>query len=403
MSDVQIQLIQKINSAKKSFLNQEDVDTKARFSCLEEFKKKLNLISNEEFLQLDVASRAMTPEFYFKNIIPALLLVVQRVIKSGQNTVKSVRCHPSGLHAVILNPRVLITEVCEVIVTSLAAGNYLFFHLSAEQERLFVKLHNLLVASGFSGECLSWIVDNNGEVKNFFYQHPAFRLVTIFDVNKEIESQLQVSDLLDRKWQIFRGGKSLAVVLSGADHKSAAKIILNSIRQGQGLLAQNISRVLVVEQEEAALKAELIEQISAVDLSFEFKNPTRSESLKQELTSEKGRSINQGSSICLFENISNCSEFHQIELQAPVCFLQSIRYGFDSIKWIQAIPNCVGVQLFGAEEKVLKISEKISATYLWKNSWIESQDFWLLGSPGSFAGHLDPNWNGSFYSNWTKF
>ena len=390
------ELIQSLQGAKKELQRPERLSLEERARSCE--KIALDLSSGEIRL-MDINADLFSRVFYDEQIQqPGAQAFSQAAQELG--TGSSAQNFPLGVMSLQVSSPFFFRLACERIAPALAAGNTLLWSVSESQKKLALEIEKLVHQSGFPSACLQ-ILDRSPEADSFLAQHPGIRAVNIFDSSLEA-STLGGPTWSEKKYQIHRGGKSTALVLADADLDQAVSGILRAVQEGQGSSSWNISRVIVIDSVEEAFTEKLRTALSHLTLQLAETTKERKNFWVQKFQSQQARLINAESPLGFLENVSNCSEEHQIELGAPVVFVMSVKYPVDMQKWVNNLPNALGVQIWGSEEKSLKLASKLEAGRIWLNGWLEKDENLFFGVKSSVFGNLNPQVFGGAYSETRK-
>ncbi|MFN7728777.1 MAG: aldehyde dehydrogenase family protein [Bdellovibrio sp.] len=391
------EFLQKLQVGKK-YLVQNELPTDAQ---RREWLSNLALKFSEsavEFYAKDPAACVYSREFYQTTLISKAAETLDRTVRLMDEDSESSKRRASGLHTVLVSHRTPLPAMIEVFGASLAAGNAVFCCHQRTQADLMRLIEQMVLLAGFPQGSFQAMNDDQYEALPLFLGHPGVRLITVLGTDETIEKALAGVSWLDKKWQVFRSGKTSALVLADADLEEAADGIIKAVSEGQGTLSWNVSRVIVLEAIESEFKKILQNKLLAQRMQVTDSAQQKKSALLRALTSEQARDLAEGAPVTALENVSNCSEYHQLELETPVLFLISIKYAFDAAKWINNLPNALGLQVWGSDEKIDKLLPKLETAQVFRRSWIGALETWNQGLKSSFAGTLDPRWNGFFYS-----
>jgi acyl-CoA reductase-like NAD-dependent aldehyde dehydrogenase len=396
------EFLQKLQLAKK-YLVQNELPTDAqRGEWLSNLAARL-AESSSEFYAKDPAACVYSREFYQSTLVAKSAETLNRTVHLMAEELGQSQRRASGLHTVLVKHRTPLPAMIEVFGASLAAGNAVFCRYQHSQADLMTLIEQLVLQAGFPQGSFQAMADDQQEALTLFVGHPGVRLISVLGTDEPIEKALAAASWLDKKWQIFRSGKTSALVLADADLEEAADGIIQAVAEGQGTLAWNVSRVIVVEAIEPEFKKILQNKLLSQRMQVTDSAQQKKNALLKALTSEQARDLAEGAPVTALENVSNCSEYHQLELETPVLFLISIKYAFDAAKWINNLPNALGLQVWGSDEKIDKLLPKLETAQVFRRSWIGALEIWNQGLKLSFAGTSDPRWNGCFYSDRTNF
>lgn len=394
--------LQKLQLGKKDLLQNDPPSEAQRSERLLVWAGALKDAADDLFL-LDPAACVFSRDFYQNTWLLLASAAIERTVKAMAASSESSLRRASGLHAVVLGAQSPLPSMLEVLAASFAAGNSVLIRAWPEQGPFLNKLRDLLMSSGFSPAAFQFVTDGDNETLPLFLGHPGVRLVSVLGTDEATEKALAQVPWMDKKWQIFRSGKTSAVVLADADLEAAADGIVRAALEGQGTLSWNVSRVIVVEAIEAEFKAILKNKLAASTTQLTDSAQKKKNVILRALTSEQARELHEGSPLTVLENVSNCSEYHQLELQSPVLFLIPIKYAFDAAKWINNLPNTLAIQMWGSDEKIDKLLPKLETSQVFRRTWVGALEVWNQGLKSGFAGVPDPRWDGVFYSDRTNF
>lgn len=394
--------LQKLQLGKKDLLQNDPPSEAQRSERLLVWADALKDAADDLFL-LDPAACVFSRDFYQNTWLLLASAAIERTVKAMAASSESSLRRASGLHAVVLGAQSPLPSMLEVLAASFAAGNSVLIRAWPEQGPFLNKLRDLLMSSGFSPAAFQFVTDGDNETLPLFLGHPGVRLVSVLGTDEATEKALAQVPWMDKKWQIFRSGKTSAVVLADADLEAAADGIVRAALEGQGTLSWNVSRVIVVEAIEAEFKAILKNKLAASTTQLTDSAQKKKNVILRTLTSEQARELHEGSPLTVLENVSNCSEYHQLELQSPVLFLIPIKYAFDAAKWINNLPNTLAIQMWGSDEKIDKLLPKLETSQVFRRTWVGALEVWNQGIKSGFAGVPDPRWDGVFYSDRTNF
>ena len=394
--------LQKLQASKKFIQKPEALSVEQRAELLMRLAQDLRK-NSAIWASLDPMSGFFSEGFYLEVVLRGAARQLERVASEVTGTHEGIRA--SGVHSIVLGRQVFLPAFFEILGSSLAAGNAVLCHATSEMETFLsrVRINGSAISPDAEG-CFEFVIDDKGESLALFLGHPGVRAVSVTGrVTDTLARELGAPQAwLEKKWQIFRGGKSTAVVLADADLEKAADGILRAVTEGQGVLPWSISRLIVVESVEEKLREILKNKLTLIKSQADETTRKRQNQLLTSLQSEKARELLPGAPVTILENVSNCSEYHQIELESPVLFWIGVKYAFDAAKWVNNLPNSLGVQFWGSSEKVEKLLPKIETAQVWREGWIENQKVWSQGMKASFAGIADPRWDGYFYSEKTN-
>jgi len=151
--------------------------------------------------------------------------------------------------------------------------------------------------------------------------------------------------LINKICYFVKASKNTFCVLEGAKLEEAASDLIDRIAEGKGLMPFSVSRVLVQQKIESKFKKVLQETL---DTKVNSNSVVNNELLLQmnvpfydlnQFIMEQGHVMIQRSFINILNNISNCSEWHQIPLNQSTAFWMDFKYPFEISKWVNNIPN----------------------------------------------------------------
>lgn len=379
-----------LQGAKKELLKPERMGFEERLAAA----AKVARLLRSNFAELGPADREaalFSSDFYEESLFEASALAFERTdIEMDRDS------FPSGLFSIRIESPFFLRLLCERIAPALMAGNALLVAVNPERKPLAEKIRALVIEAGFPPETLQILADDE-EVGPFLLQHPGIRGASVFD--PQITAQdLGPESWFEKKWQIHRGGKSTALVLADADLDQAVAGILKAVEEGQGTLSWNISRVIVLDSLEKTFLEKLANALAQ-------KQPQLTETVKEsrdrwvaKFKSQQARELVPGHPLAFLINVSNCSEEHQVELQAPIVFVMTVKYPHEMAKWINNLPNALGVQMWGSDEKIEKLAPKLEAARVWKRGWLEQDANLFYGVKSSIFGSIDGRAFGAFFS-----
>lgn len=394
--------LQKLQSGKKELLQNERPSEAQRSERLLAWTDALRE-SIPDLYRLDPAACFFSRDYYETAWAVQAIATIERTVKAMTAPSEASPRRASGLHAVVLSVHTPLPSLFETLSASLAAGNSILVRAWPAQAALLEKLQSLLVGTGFSPGSLQFVADGENETLSLFLGHPGVRLVSVLGTDDASEKALAQVPWMEKKWQIFRSGKTSAIVLADADLDMAADGIIRAALEGQGTLSWNVSRVIVVDSIEAEFKAVLKNKLASISSQLTDSSQKKKNAILQSLTSEQARELHEGSPLTVLENVSNCSEYHQLELQSPLLFLIPIKYAFDAAKWVNNLPNALCLQMWGSDEKIDKLLPKLETSQVFRRTWVGALEVWNQGIKSGFAGTPDPRWDGGFYSDRTNF
>ena len=390
------QFVQSLQTAKKELQRPERM-TFAEIAAACEKMSELILRSN--FLSLDTSASLFSSHFYSKEVQDS----ASRAFKKASQELKSqetIQAFPIGVIGVYVNSAFYLRLICERLAPALAAGNVVMTSALPNQIPIANEIKKRLQESGFSPDSFQ-ILPHSEEISSLLAQHPGIRGVNIFD--PALNSQtLGGPTWSEKKYQIHRGGKVTALVLADADLDKAVHGIIEAIVEGQGSLSWNISRIIMIETIEQAFKEKLKAALLKLSPQLSPVIEERKRVLIKKFQDQQARLISPESSFGFLENVSNCSEEHQVELGAPVIFTMAVKYPADMQKWINNLPNSLGVQIWGSEEKAQRLACKLETGRVWLGSWINQDDDLFFGVKSSVFGHFNSQVFGGAYSETRK-
>jgi acyl-CoA reductase-like NAD-dependent aldehyde dehydrogenase len=385
------EFLSSLQIAKKELLKPERLSPSELSSCCARFSEAVKRES-ESLRGLDPSAPLFSEEFYSTQIVEAAARAFSSVSQSPRTA-----GFPTGLIGVTVRSSFFLRLAAERLARAWVNGNCVLLKVSADQIRLAKRLGELAVQAGFP-EGVFQILPESAETDPLFFQHPGIRAISCFDPSFRAEQMGSLESLLEKKWQVHRGGKSTALVLADADLEEAADGILRAVREGWGTSSWNVSRVFVIESVEKDFLAVL--QKKAVQLQAEppIRERKRSQEWIQALQKEQARALDWLSPITFLQNVSNCTEAHQTELGAPVVFLMSVKYPHEMQKWVNNLPNSMGVQIWASDEKIEKLAVKLETARVWRRGWIDSDTSLMYGVKSSVFGDDGNRISGDFFS-----
>ena len=348
-----------------------------------------------EWRALDPNSALFSTDFYQRQILMPAAGAFERAADELDQV--SSPNFPTGLVGLGVRSTFFFRLITERLAPTLAAGNTVLLRPFAGQLAVAQKLRALAFESGFPEGSIE-ILPDAIESSTMIFQHPGVKAVSWVDSQLNAELFPAGASWLEKKWQIHRGGKSTALVLADADMNEAAVGILRAIREGQGTASWNISRIIVVESIEKDFRECLLKHASQMSFSLNPEIQAARARWTEKLMREQARPIQVPSEVVFMENVSNCTEAHQVELEAPVVFLMSVKFPHEMQKWVANIGNAIGVQMWGSVDKIAKLALRLETARVWSNGWVETDTDLNYANKSSAFGQMSPRVFGGFHT-----
>lgn len=379
-------------AVKKELARPERASAAERDACLAE-TARLFAAESAGFAALDRERALFSAAFHEEHVIGA------GVRAFGRARARSPKGDgfPVGLIGIRVRGPFFFRLLCERLASALKAGNGAIFQVSSGQEKLGAAVLDLLSRAGWPADLVRAIPES-AETTTLLLQHPGVRGVDLFDPSFQSSEAAGTGTFWDKKWRVHRGGKTTALVLADADLDGAAAGIARAAREGWGASSWNPSRVIVVEQVEKEFRPKLLTALEALADPVPSGLAAAADEWVEKLRREQARPVAPAPPIRVLENVSNCAEAHQIELGAPILFLMTVKYPHEMQKWVNNLPNPLGVQIWGSPEKASKLASKLETGRVWTNGWIERDASLGYGVRSSVFGPFGSDDLDGFYS-----
>lgn len=326
-----------------------------------------------------------------------------------------------GVVGIITSWAASLKLVIERMAPALAAGNSVIVKISELSPVTAKIIGEAVLFSGIPAglvQCLQ----GKSEIGGLLASHPGIRAISAVGRPSTIESIAKASAPLLKKVQLSGGAKNPCVILASADFEKDLAKILRSFLMGQGQMCWNSSRLFVPEMivpafmERARGYLQELQPLAdprGAEVWTPLIETSRAETFTQTIQTaiqEHGKLIvgneklNQGGFVrpALVLDLPQCSVLQQDEVAGPMILVTPVKYQHDAVKWANTSYLGHSAVIWGSTDKVPKVAGQLEVSYVWANSWIDSQTPTILGQKQSSFGSLNMSWRGDFYSDVKK-
>jgi acyl-CoA reductase-like NAD-dependent aldehyde dehydrogenase len=399
-------LIRAIQSSKKNSALFEEITFASQMKQFEAILASLE-VNKEKIATLEAHFQGTSIHFQLENSLKPLILKIKSIVANGALLEQGYFSAKPTI-GVITCRSLSFFEIGKSIINSIYHKTPIIVKDSSQSAISSLIWMDIIAPLELPNSFVQFVQGSGSQVGNFLVQHPGLVNISFsgsFNVAKTIFKNF---DPIDKKYQMFLGGKNSMVVLADFDFKKNMNKIVKPLVSFSGKFHLSFPRVYLTEAIEKEFKKSIQDALSAikpltsVDQEFGFLPLTELEKEKFEkeiklLSAEGANNLLQAPNFHFFSELPNCSEWHHQASSLPIFNLTSVKYQYEIQKWINNTPFGHSLAVFGAEEKAMKFAKKIEVENVWLDSKPIANDF-LKGIKASGFGDLDLNLPSSFYS-----
>lgn len=323
---------------------------------------------------------------------------MENYIKFAKNTVYEeklphaiVRREPVGVAAGLTPWNFPLEQIEKKVVPALLAGNCVVLKPSQMTPLTAILLTELIDEAGFPKGVYNLVTGRGGEVGNYLALHPDIEMISFTgstDAGREV-ARMGLSNI--KKIALELGGKSVSLVLPGADFEKAARCTLETICYNTGQTCNAWTRMLVQKNDLKKMEEVLLEQLkgfrmmeSADDRDADI-GPMSSKKQYDKVVEYIKLGVEEGARMIagevpdpnkkdyfikpvIFSDVDNHMRIAQEEIFGPVLVVipydteeEAIQIANDSIYGL-------GGAVFGPEEKAQKAARQIKTGSIFVNT-----------------------------------
>lgn len=307
---------------------------------------------------------------------------------------------PTGTIGIILDTHSPLFVVVHQLGAALLSGNAVYVYLPEAYSQTKIKILCEVLP-----ELPLIFFYSDSQILEIMLNHPAIHGISCYGGQELASLVVQLCKDQTKKRQISFGFHNAALVLPDADLEQATEVSARAFFVGKGQWPVNISEVFVLESQLKEFVNLFVKKIASLQNQFgEFTQNSTTKRLKMQILAEKGKLAlgNNDNEPIVVEDFSHCSPLHQESLEAPILFVQPVKYVHEMIKWITAFEHGGLALIFGSPERIKKIGSQLKVSKIIANAWIENMSSLPLGARNSFIGINDSEAYGKFYSDVTS-
>lgn len=311
------------------------------------------------------------------------------IIESWISRAFALHTFPRGLIS-ILSPRIFpLRMTLERLAPALLAGNVILLKLSSHTPRTSDVLVEILTRAGVPEKVLAVASVSREFLQPFLTAHPAIRGVTLAGKHSSATEIVKGMNVIHSRFQAWTGGTSSFLILDEAGIELAARHLSEAVTSWPSQSPFFPTKIFVLDQFLDRAKEALISALDRVSVATDERF---SKTLAQ-MQSETAR-ILRSQAPALVENLPNCSELQQDELQVPIIQITSVKYSHEMAKWVNNNYYGLVASIFGDVEKAKKLATKLEVGRVLINKAIDPGQSFLFGAKESAVGDTNPS---SFY------
>lgn len=399
-------LIKAIQLSKKNNALFEEISFTSQMKQFEAILTSLEE-NKKEIATLEAHFQGTSVNFQLENSLNPLIGKIKNIIAAGALLEQSYFSAKPTI-GVITGRSLSFFEIGKSIINSIYHKTPIIVKASTQSAISSLIWIEIIEPLELPNSFIQFVQGSGPQVGNFLVQHPGLVNISFsgsFNVAKTIFKNF---DPIDKKYQMFLGGKNSMVVLSDFDFKNNMNKIVKPLVNFSGKYHLSFPRIYLTEGIEKEFKKSIqgalseVMPLTSIDQEFGFLplNELEKEKMEKEiklLSSEGANNLFQAPYFHFFSELPNCSEWHHQSSDLPIFNLTSVKYQYEIQKWINNTPFGHSLAVFGTEEKAMKFAKKIEVENIWLDSKPIANDF-LKGIKASGFGDLDLNLPSSFFS-----
>lgn len=341
-----------------------------------------------EISTTEAADQSLSQEFVQTVTLQRAHQVFKDVFKQTENPAQG-----TGIISVILPHGLSLRFAIEMIVPALAAGNAVMVKTSSRSQKTGEHLKTIF--KNFPEGLVTVLNGSRETVGELFTSHPSIKAVAFSGQTISAEKIAKSAITTMKKMKLYINGSNSALILDGADLDKVAEQLCESCFAGAGSLRESVSKILVLESK----TQEFMDAFQKAAEKYPHSSGDRLASLIQQVPADQGK-IAWGSkdSAAIVKDLSHCSVMQQDALNAPIAIVSSVKYQHEMLKWANTGYLGVCAQVFGPEDKALKVAEKLEVGKVYINSWLRDDPSLGWGQKSSVYGIEDSSVFGGFFS-----
>ncbi len=299
---------------------------------------------------------------------------------------------PRGLIA-ILSPRVFpIRLTLERLVPALLAGNVAMIKMSSKAPRACEVLAEILLKAQIPEKAVALTSASRLVVQPISTGHPAIRGVSFVGQHGTATEISKNLDHIRCRFQAWTGGVSSYLVMEESSLENASQTLRTELERWPCTSPFFPTKIFVADK----FLEKARESLTGALAGLQLKTDSTFEKLMQEMKKETARVL-RAEAPALLENLPNCSELQQVELQTPILQLTSVKYSYEMAKWVNNGDYGFRALVFGDDEKARKLASKLEVGSVSINKAFDPAQSFLFGvkEPAIGETHLASFFNQS--------
>ena len=381
-----------VNAAKQALKTWSQTSLDTRIECANKFVKALK--ENKEDIVKTIINELGSPKKFteqtqFDSYINELEDLLVRVKtfefvekREGYDLIKE----PVGVVACITPWNYPLGQITKKIIPALLMGNTVILKPSTQTPLVAIKIAQAIDQAGFPAGTFNLLTGKGSKMGQMLTDHPDINMVT-FTGSTEVGRNV-ASDALKQMKRVTMelGGKSVALILEGADLDIALDKTLSSVYTNSGQTCSALTRLLIPVSMKEEIEQRLIEKTQQYQVGHPFNQevemgPVQSFTQFETVRDYVREGLKEGATMLIgevpkdvwikpvvFVDVKNDMKIAQEEIFGPVLSVITYESVEEAIELANASRYGLSGGVFGPDEQAVEVAKKIKTGNIFVNT-----------------------------------